>query len=134
MTDKEYREQKKRCEALIKKWVHELGLNWWHMSYEWIRGSHDGSDMEYRPFTGNQNRFTCIMEVTSDYYYKTACITFYLETIKDYEDIERHFVHELMHIFLKPMQTRQKAAEEELVATQLADAIIWAREAGKTDK
>jgi hypothetical protein len=74
------------------------------------------------------------MSVVTDYYYKTAAITFYLETVKEYEDIEQYFVHELMHIFLKPMQTRAKYDEEELVATHLANAFIWAREAGAKDK
>lgn len=134
MTDKEYREQKKRCETLIKKWVGPLGLNWWELNYEWVRGTHDGSPTTYAPFVGKSEAYTCIMEVSTDYYYKTANIKFYLETIKQYENIENYFVHELMHIFLKPMQTKQKAAEEELVATQLANAVIWARQEGKKDK
>lgn len=133
MTDKEYREQKKRIELLIKKWVRVLGLNWWKLTYVYVRGTNDNADTNYAPFTGKNNQFTCIMDVTTDYYYKTATICFYLETIKEYDDIEAYFVHELMHIFLKPVQTKHKHAEEELVATQLADAIIWARLAGEDD-
>jgi hypothetical protein len=134
VTDKEYREQKKRIEALIRKWIQPLGLNWWELTYVWIRGTHDGSETVYAPFTGKNEQYACIMEVSTDYYYKTATIKFYLETIKEYEDIERYFVHELMHIFLKPMQSKGKADEEELIATHLANAFIWAREAGQKDK
>lgn len=135
MTDEEYREQKKRVEALIKKWVDVLGLSWWDMTYVWVRGTHDPLEATtYAPFTGKNDVYTTIMSVTTDYYYKTASIKFYLETIKDHEDIERYFVHELMHIFLKPMQTKAKAGEEELVATQLATAVIWARDAGREDE
>lgn len=130
MTDKEYREQKRRIEKLIKKWTAPLGLNWWELQYVWIRGEHDGSETLYMPFTGKDNRYTCVMEVTTDYYYKTATLKFYLETCLGFDDkaIERYFLHELMHIFLKPMQSKGKANEEELVATHLANAFLWVGE------
>lgn len=134
MTDKEYREQKKRCEALIAKWVAPLGLNWWELTYEWVRGTNDHGETNYAPFTGKNSQYTCIMDISTDYYYKTARIRFFLETIMDYDDIERYFVHELMHIFLKPLQAKGKYDEEELVATHLANAFVWARQAGKKDK
>jgi hypothetical protein len=135
MTDKEYREQKKRIQKLIDKWVHTLGLDWWEIIYEYVRGEHDGSETNYMPFTGKGSRYACIMEVSTDYYYRTARMTFYLQTCIDYDDaaLERYFVHECMHIFLKAMQTKQKASEEELVATSLASAVIWAREEGRRD-
>lgn len=138
MTDKEYLEQKKRIEKLIKKWVGPLGLNWWELAYIWVRGEHDGNNnTDYAPFVdGKTNRWTCIMEVTTDYYYKTATIKFYLETCMGYDDdaIERYFVHELMHIFLKPMHSTKTAHEEELVATHLANAFIWSRIEGERVK
>lgn len=135
MTDKQYKEQKARMKKLINKWVAPLGLNWWKLQYEWIRSDHDGGETTYMPFTGKDQKFTCIMSVVTDYYYKTATIQFYLLTLMDYsdEELERHFVHECMHIHLKAMQTKQKAAEEELVATSLADAFIWVRDAGSKD-
>lgn len=135
MTDKEYREQKRRVELLIKKWVQPLGLNWWELTYVWVRGSHDPAEVtNYAPFSGRQGEYTCIMDVSTDYYYKTATIRFFLETIREYDDIERYFVHELMHIFLKPMQSKGKYAEEELIATHLANAFIWTRTADNKDK
>lgn len=130
MTDKEYREQKKRIKVLIDKWINPLGLNWWELTYGYVRGTNDSAETNYAPFAGKNRQFTCIMEVSTDYYYKTANIDFYLETIKGYEDIERYFVHELMHIFLKPLQSKGKYDEEELVATHLANAFIWSRQAG----
>lgn len=130
MNDKEYREQKKRIEKLIKKWVDVLGLGWWCLRYNYIRGSHDGGPTAYAPPTDKSGDLVCVMTCTTDYYYKTAELSFYLETLMGYSDrdVERYFIHELMHIHLKPMQTRSKAAEEELVATQLADAFLWVDE------
>lgn len=133
MKDKEFNEQKKRIKGLIKKWIRPLGLGWWELTYLYTRGVHnDEEPTTYRPFNGKNGAFTCIMQVTTDYYYKTATMEFFLETCMNYNDeqIERYFVHECMHIFLKSMSTKQKADEEELVATHLASAFIWVREDG----
>lgn len=138
MTDKEYREQKARVQKLIKKWVRPIGLGWWSLKYHYVRGEYDPSQPTlYAPLSGKDSRWVCIMSVSTDYFYQTAEMTFYLQTLLDYpddEEVERFFVHELMHIFLKPLQDKRVYKEEELVATQLANAMVWTREAGKDDK
>lgn len=138
MKDKEYRDQKKRIQKLIDKWVRPIGLGWWSLKYHWVRGEFDPTEpTPYAPFTGENNKYVYIMSVSTDYFYQTANLTFYLQTLLEYpddEEVEKFFVHELMHIFLKPLQSKQKAGEEELVATQLANAMIWSREAGEKKK
>jgi hypothetical protein len=136
MTDKQFREQKKRITKLIDKWERQLGLRWWTVSHEWAREHKEYSEhTSYEPINVKGN-WECAMCVTSDYYYKQATITFFLPVCADLKDaqLEQSFVHELMHIFLNPMKTKQKAKEEELVATMLASAMIWSREAGHHDK
>lgn len=136
MNDKAYREQKARIDKLIKKWVKPIGLGWWDMKFIYVRGE-DDQPAAYEPPIAKSGQAVCIMSTQTDYYYKFATIKFFMPVIADWDDdkeLERFFVHELMHIFLKPMQTRQKFSEEELVATQLAEALIWARLEGESTK
>lgn len=135
MTDKEYSTQKKRVEKLIAKWVKQIGLGWWSITYEWERSlKADPLDSTYKPIDID-GEWTTFMDCRSDPYYRDAYITFYLPACESLSDkrLERCFVHELLHVFLAPMRTKAKHNEEELVATTLADALIWAREAGYDD-
>ena len=130
MNDKEYEKQKKRVNKVFNKWRTPLGLGWWRIDLTYSRETSAGGELVYAaPSIGG--KFTCAMEVTCDFYYKTAIITFYLPTIQFISDqvLDRYMIHELMHIHLKPMQHPERAKEEELVATSLADAILWTIEA-----
>lgn len=131
MNDKEYEKQKKRVTKLWNKWRSPLGIGWWRVTVIYSRDKSTGSTLYAPPDVDGS--FECVFDVRSDYYYKTATITAYLPVVKDLKDelLERSFIHELMHIQLKAMQHKDTAKEEELVATSLADAILWVVEATK---
>ena len=134
MNDKEYEKQKKRVEKLFKKWRDPLGLGWWRITISYSR-EHAKGDTRYAPPDVN-GIYDCVFDITCDYYYKIATIEAYLPVIKDIKDenLERYFIHEMMHIILKPMQHKEKAPDEELVATSLADAFLWVVEGVKEKK
>jgi hypothetical protein len=125
MTDKEYRIQKARIRKLIKKWVKPLGLGWWRVTFDYHR-EQPPSNTDYAPKSVN-GTWVSAMTTMADPYYLTATIDCYLNVLKDCkdDDLEEYFVHELMHVLLSPMHHKKKAAEEELVATKLAQAVIW---------
>lgn len=130
MTDKEYEQQKNRIRKLIKKWVKPLGLNWWRIDFEYKRENKSILEStNYSPKDINGN-WVCAMDTRADPYYLTACVTCYLPVLVnvDDEDLEEYFLHELMHIFLRPMRHKKTANEEELVATKLAQAFIWSQD------
>ena len=129
MTDKEYEFQKKRIRRLIKKWIKPIGLNWWKIDIEYDRGIRDdNSNPAYSPKVV-KGKWVTMMETNCDPYYLKANIVCYLPDVARIEDeeLEETFLHELMHIFLSPMKSKQKAKEEELVATKLAQAFIWSK-------
>lgn len=136
MTDKEYKKQSKRVERLFHKWVGPLGLKWWEISLHCVRERKTGDTSSYAP-PDIDGFFTCIFDVHCDYFYKTADINAYIpivEGIEDEANLERYFLHELMHILVRPMKHKQKAGEEEQVATMLADAFLWVAKAAKDKK
>jgi len=128
MKDKDYKIQVKRIKSLIKKWVKPMGLGWWRIDfiYERQEAGANLSEADYSPKDIGGN-WMCAMETRADPYYLTASVTCYLPTIQelDDEDLEEYFLHELMHIFLRPMHHAKTSKEEELVATKLAQAFIW---------
>ena len=130
MTDKDFRTQKERIRKLIKKWHKTIGLNWWRIEYVYSRERDGDGPSNYEP-DGN---WTTAADCSADDSYLTASITFYLPNLVKIEDdeLEEIYLHEIMHVFLKPMQTKEKAAEEERVATMLARAMVWASEIKKT--
>ncbi len=127
MTDREYEFQKARIRKLTKKWVKPLGLNWWRIDFFYSRHKHNENDTyDYSP-KDIKGHWVSAMDTRADPYYLTATITFYLPILESIDDdeLEEYYVHELMHIFLRPMHEKKTAAQEELVATKLAQAFIW---------
>lgn len=134
MTDAEYNAQKKRLKALQEKWVTDLGLRWWHVTFSYSREPLKSDAAEGR---------TCLAQTMVDWEYLNATVTFDMQAIVNEadDDLEKTFVHECMHIFVHEMRmwagpevTYEKKEEalkhEERVVTQLANAVIWARKAG----
>lgn len=128
MTDKEYRQQRRRIQSLIKKWVQPLGLRWWSINFEYEREDKHSGGSAYAPMDVG-GYWETVMDTRCDPNYLKATITVYCRVIKDMndDDLELSFLHELMHIFVSPMHTQKTAKEEELVATKLAQAVLWSR-------
>ena len=127
MNDKEYERQKNRVRRLFHKWRQPLGLGWWRLTFIYSREPKREQTIPSEHLTDRQGIWDCVFETRSDYFYKTATITAYLsiiENIKD-EDLERYFLHEIMHLYLGSMKHSERGKEEELVATSLADMILW---------
>lgn len=131
MNDKEYEKQKKRVLKLSEKWRNPLGLGWWRITEVFSR-ERSTNETAYAPPSTN-GKYDSVFEVSTDYYYKTAVITAYLPVIQNVSDsdLERYYIHELMHIHLSAMKHPDRAKEEELTATSLADAFLWVVEATK---
>lgn len=127
MNDKEFRIEVNRIRKLIKKWFKPLGLNWWQINFQYVRDNKSPDvPSSYAPMDIN-GVWECPMETHCDPNYLRGTVIFYcpvLQSMSD-DDVEEGFLHELMHIFLSPMHTRQCAKEEETVATKLAQAFIW---------
>jgi len=135
VNDAEYEAQKARVEALFERWVGTIGLGWWRIQYVWHREESRDTDIDKDD--------VCMMDCRADWRYLHATINVYLPSIAEVDDtdyLEYLVVHELMHIFLCELRDRKETDDddedtaasdhEERVATVLAKAMLWARDAG----
>lgn len=118
----------------MRRWMTPLGLKWWsHIEVELLRTPKtDNGPTAYAPKVVKDS-WTTAMETVCDPYYLTARVSVYLPVtapLSD-DDLEITFLHELMHVMLSPIHTKTTSKEEEHVATKLAQAFVWVREAGK---
>lgn len=118
MKDKEI---KRLIREYMKWWVRHTGAGFWRVNMRWeeVIEWEDGH-LDTAAFC------------TCDWKYEEATITFALSRLRNLKkwEIESAVVHEIMHIFLN--ETREKGIEhEERIATQLAKAFIWVRDAKK---
>lgn len=92
MTDKEYREQKKRVAALIDKWAKPLELDRWTITYHWFR----------EPFS---DRPGVAMRVETQWEYRRADIEISVPLLSEMDDnhLENYLLHEYSHILLQEM-------------------------------
>lgn len=127
MTDKEYREQKKRIQGFADKWFKTMGLGWFKVDFEWSR-------LEDGEIAAHTN---------SSWQYKSAIITWYLPHIAKYDDevIEQTVVHEFAHVLLSGLAQNMIHDDEQMAkqvneyTTELvANAVLWAREARQKEK
>lgn len=124
MNDKEFDALRKKLQCYITRWVKPLGLGWWRLHFIYNR------EPEEDDFHGSKGETAgrCI----ANWQYKEATITFNMSTCAAMKelDMERMFVHELMHVFLNEARQRDIVTDrEESVATQLASAFMWHRDA-----
>jgi hypothetical protein len=127
MTDKEYREQKRRVQKYIDKWREPMGIGWFRVTFEWSR-LEDGETAA---------------RTLSSWQYKNATITWFLPHLAKFTDdvVEQTVVHEFAHILLSGLAQNQ-IHDDESMANQIneytteivANAVMWAREAGQKDK
>lgn len=126
MTDKEYREQKKRVQKYIDKWFNTLGLGWYRVDINWDRAKSEDAPDE--------------AAITScQWQYRTASITYRLPVIAELDDdkLENVVVHEFAHILTGAMVQNAPESNDQLkeYGTEcVTRALIWAREAGRKDK
>ncbi len=126
MTDAEYAEQKARVEALVERWLGTLGLRWWRTEIvycrKWITDDQGEPDLDSHART------------RVHWQYLDAEMQWNMPRLHELSDeqLELIFVHECMHILVNEMRD-DKADElpkhEERVATLLAKAFLWVREA-----
>ena len=133
MDDKTYELQKKRVKNLFDKWQTPLGLGWWKITivYSREKSRGEGTPSEHNADIGGE--WDVIFNVRTDFYYKIAVITAFLPVIEQLsdEDTERYFLHECAHILVCPMEHKDRESQEELVATTIADTILWVIDAVK---
>lgn len=130
MNDAEYRKEKARVEKLLKGWTNDLGLRWWRLKLTYFRA-------ELPPYEGETRAETspAAMDCKADWRYTRATIRVNLLATADMndDDLEWAVVHECSHVFLNEM--RDGGIEhEERVASTLASAFIWLRDAAKGAK
>lgn len=127
MTDKDYKQTKKRIDTLITKWYKPGGWGWWRTDFCF-------SD-ERQP----KNDDTCA-ETHADFKYSHATITFYVPTLvdKDDEELESILVHELCHLtastFPNFEDNDDAVARFERTVDDFSRHIIWASEHVKEKK
>jgi len=123
MNDAEYDTQKARIQVLIDRWVRRIGLGWWDLSFEYVRAEFE---VDGKPAPETSAR------CTANWRYGHAHLAFNMPRVADLEDqdLERCFVHELMHIFLN--EARESGDDwldhEERVASTLTKAFLWLRD------
>lgn len=123
MDDAEFARQKQRIDDLAKKWINPLGLGWWDIQFGHERDRFE-VDGKPAPETLGQCR--------ANWRYGHAYVEFNMPRVQNQTDdeLERAFVHELMHIFLS--ETRESGDDwldhEERVASCLTKAFLWLRD------
>lgn len=124
MSDKEYREQKKRVQKYINKWFRPMGIGWFAVDFVWSRETKNGKD--------------CDVAADADvkWEYRKALITYYLPVIKDIDDskVENVVIHEFVHILLGGLNREDTPQEVLEYTTELVTSSFgWVRDAGKKD-
>lgn len=131
MNDTEFFEQVQRLTKISAEWVRALGLGWWRIDLTYDRTGGDFADSEVRE--GSFVKGTTA-RCYADWQYGIATIVWNMPTLSRLNDdeLERVFLHELMHIFLCEMreganQSKQRPHEERTAST-LQKAFIWIRD------
>ena len=118
MTDKEFREQKRRVNKYLDKWQKPAGFGWWYITVEYERDR----------YTDEPNTAA---HCWSQWQYHQATIRFYLPALKSLEDeeLERTIIHELCHLLISPLEdysTPERRQITEHTTSLVADALYWA--------
>jgi hypothetical protein len=124
VTDAEYREQKRRVEALVREWKPLLSLNEWQVDISHCRHGFRQSD-------GEASRGeVVIMTCSVMWEYLKATITVNTPELGDLDDdsLEEIVVHELCHIVVNEMREEEnRPKHEERVVTLLGRSFRWLR-------
>lgn len=140
MTERDFNRLVARCEVLVRRWAKEIGFGWWRLTVKYVRDpSHFGQ---------REGNWVCMMQTSVRWHYREVVIEVNAQKCYDETDesLERYFVHELVHALVNEMRVpldRESAVQrvladeqlthEEHVCSQIASALIWARQAGYRD-
>lgn len=122
MTDKEYKQQKKRTRVLFYKWLEILGLRKDRVRFHWHREIDEESPR-------------CVASVNALWQYRNHIVNVYLPEvlkIEDEDELEDIVIHELTHILLHPItgdvqgKSDHEIEKMEFATTSVAYAIKWA--------
>lgn len=128
MTDAQFKAQRRRLKALIKRWHHRLGLAWWRVHYVYHRDS-----SEFASSDDGLVHNAAAATTLADWRYLEATISFNMQELAELDDeaLEFVFVHELMHVLVAEMRAdhegkrrHEHVDHEERVCTTLARAFI----------
>jgi hypothetical protein len=115
MNDEEFELQKKRIQVLTERWVKPLGMNWGRIHFVYHRDSGDFQEQREKYCdTSKDGSGRGLAFCTSDWRYAESTIQFNLLVVAGEDDdaLEEFYVH-----------------HEERVATTLAKAFVWLRDA-----
>jgi len=127
MTDKEYRDQKKRVQKYIDKWFNAMGLGWFQVDMDWVRAEKTDSS-------------GTAAEVSTTWQYRNARISWYLPVLAELDDdkLENTVVHEFVHILINPLTLVDKSedlsTQHEYATECIARAFQWVYEAAEKKK
>lgn len=124
-------EQVARIKELAKRWIPALGLSWWKIDFYYEDDPREFYEPEKQPADGWRRE--TLMQVHADWRYMVAAVRVnvsFLEEFND-EELEGKFLHEMGHVFVSEISVDDDVfrAHEERVATTLAHAFGWVRDA-----
>lgn len=140
MNDVEYEAQKARLTVVRDRWLRTVGLGQWRFTMSYDRTGADFADSVVRSggFVSGS-----VARCYPDWRYLIATIIWNMPELLhvDDEDLERVFVHELMHVFLHEIRDVANGEDgsadahllehEERVCSVLAAAFLWVRDSAQ---
>ncbi len=122
MRKREIKRQHKRIQAIADKWLRPLGLLWWSVEFTYR--------YDRKHFRSKDGREAFAITY-ADWRYMRAVVEVNMKMLPNVsdEELEEYLLHEFMHILLD--ETGSGNHHEERVATTLANAFLWVREADK---
>jgi hypothetical protein len=136
VNDAEFEREKVRIVTLERRWFETLGLAAWKINTVFVRSDFT-SDGAPSPNT--------VATASTLSEYMQATISWNLPQVVEQNDrdLERIFLHEVMHVILNEMRPSRQETDiekvlrgedlwhEERVATMLGNAFLWTREANR---
>lgn len=118
MTDKRYRQQVKRLNRLIKKWLPMAGLHDWRINFHFIREG----------FEGEARQCGALASTNAQWEYMLANIEWDMQVVSETPDdyLEYALCHELAHCLTSGM-CEGDTEKTEQAATAIGKALVWAR-------
>ena len=137
LNDAEFEKQRQRIIKLRDRWSDNLGLGRWEITQVFNRDTEQMKDADNSPDP------KALAMTRTRWMYLTATVQWNMQHLDEYSDqeLERIYVHEMMHILVNEMRpwivddegkaddmaARVSLFAEERVCTQLAQAFLWVK-------